>query len=175
MNMIIEPGAMSDLDELAQLYDDLNDYLQEGTNYPGWKKGIYPVREHAQHGIADGTLYVARKSGSIVGSIILNHNPEPAYHEAAWGIDAPYSELLVIHTFVVHPAWLKKRIGTRLMAFATQHSIDLHMKGIRLDVYEHNEPAIRLYEQHGFSYVDTVDLGLGCYGLERFRLYEKVL
>jgi RimJ/RimL family protein N-acetyltransferase len=44
-----------------------------------------------------------------------------------------------------------------------------------LDVYEGNIPAISLYEKYGFKYIDTVDLGLGNYGLDWFRLYEKLL
>ncbi len=61
------------------------------------------------------------------------------------------------------------------MDFSTQHSIKLQAKSIRLDVYEGNMPAIRLYEKCGFKYIDTVDLGLGNYGLNWFRLYEKSL
>ena len=34
----------------------------------------------------------------------------------------------------------------------------------KLDVYEKNEPAIRLYQKCGFQYIDTVDLGYGKYG-----------
>jgi len=49
------------------------------------------------------------------------------------------------------------------------------MKSIRLDVYEKNIPAILLYEKCGFEYIDTVDLELGNYGLDWFKLYEKVI
>lgn len=49
-------------------------------------------------------------------------------------------------------------------------------KGMTLDAYESNMPAIRLYEKNGFNYVDTVDLGIvETYGLKWFRLYEKVI
>ncbi|MEL7655425.1 MAG: GNAT family N-acetyltransferase, partial [Bacillota bacterium] len=157
MHIIIEKGLESDIEELALLYDDLNDYLARSENYPGWRKGIYPTRENAIEGIANGDLYVARASGKIAGSIILNHEPVPAYHEVNWGIDADYSEIFVVHTFAVHPAYLKKGIGSNLIEFAVQHSIKKHIKSIRLDVYEHNLPAIRLYEKNGFTYVGTVD------------------
>ena len=49
------------------------------------------------------------------------------------------------------------------------------MKAVRLDVYEKNTPAVRLYEKLGFQYVDTVDLGYSEYGLDRFRLYQHLL
>jgi hypothetical protein len=40
MDMIFDLGKVTDIDELEQLYNDLNDHLAKGVNYPGWKKGI---------------------------------------------------------------------------------------------------------------------------------------
>ena len=175
MNIIIELGNEKDIDELEKLYDDLNDYLAAGINYPGWLKGIYPIREDAIKGLDGGYLYVARYNGKIVGSIILSHEPESAYNQANWEIEADYSDIVVIHTFAVHPKFMKNGIGQKLMEFATSHSKEIKAKAIRLDVYEKNVPAIKLYEKHGYRYKDTVDLGYGEYGLDWFKLYEKVL
>lgn len=62
-----------------------------------------------------------------------------------------------------------------MLLAACELAKDKKMKAIRLDVYRRNEPAIRLYERCGFHYVDTVDLGLSEHGLDRFKLYERVL
>ncbi|MGF7056829.1 GNAT family N-acetyltransferase [Brassicibacter mesophilus] len=175
MDTIIDLGKENDIDELEQLYNDLNDYLEKGVNYPGWKKGIYPVRQNAIDGIKHDNLYVAKHKGRIVGSVILSHEPEPAYYKAKWGVESDYSDVFVVHTFVVHPKFLKCGIGKALMDFSIEHSIKSQAKSIRLDVYEGNIPAIRLYEKCGFKYIDTVDLGLENYGLDWFRLYEKLL
>ncbi len=175
MQVTIEQAAQSDILPLARLYDELNDYLAAGKNYPGWIKGVYPTRENAEKGVAGGTLYVARVGQAIAGSMILGHEPEPAYHGATWGIETAYSEVFVITTFVVHPNCSGKGIGTRLLDFAAQHGKQLGKKALRLDVYEHNDPAIRLYEKNGFAYIATVDLGLGEYGLHHFKLYERIL
>ena len=175
MNLIFELGKERDIDELEQLYDDLNDYLESGVNYPGWKKGIYPVRQNAIDGIANGNLYVARQDRKIVGSVILSHVPEPAYHKAKWQFETDYSDVLVIYTFVVHPDFMKCCVGRSLIDFAIEHGIKSKAKAIRLDVYEGNVPAIKLYEKCGFKYIDKVDLGLGSYGLDWFKLYEKLL
>ena len=93
MDITIELGQSNDIDELEQLYNDLNDYLAEGVNYPGWVKGIYPVREDAIDGIEHGNLYVAKHNGNIDGSIILNHAPESAYHKAKWAFETDYSDV----------------------------------------------------------------------------------
>ena len=114
MKFTIEPGTSADIDELEKLYDELNDYLAATTNYPGWIKGVYPVREDAVAGVNDETLYVARYDGRIVGSVILNHQPEKAYENVKWKIELNYSHIFVIHTFVVHPSFLKIPVGLSL-------------------------------------------------------------
>lgn len=175
MDIVVELGKENDIDELEQLYDDLNNHLEKEINYPGWKKGVYPIRKDAVDGIKDGNLYVAKHNGKIVGSFILSHKPEPAYDKVKWGFDADYSDIFVIYTFVVHPNFLKCGVGKALIDFSIKHSIESKVKSIRLDVYEGNIPAIKLYEKCGFKYIDTVDLGLGNYGLNWFKLYEKVI
>jgi ribosomal protein S18 acetylase RimI-like enzyme len=118
---------------------------------------------------------VAKYNGRIIGSIILNHEPESAYYNVKWGFDYDYSDVFVIHTFAVHPKFMKCGVGKVLMDFANKHSINSKVKSIRLDVYEGNLPAIKLYEKYGFTYIDTVDLGYGKYGLDWFKLYEKLI
>ncbi|WP_194190669.1 GNAT family N-acetyltransferase [Clostridium chrysemydis] len=164
-----------DIDEVELLYNDLNDAWGKRINYPGWKKGIYPIRSIAEKGVSEGNLYIAKYKGKIVGSIILNHEPESAYKGVKWKITDNYSEILVIHTLVVNPNYFRLKIGEKLMDFAYELAENLNMKSIRLDVYENNKPAIKLYEKCGYVYIDTVDLGLREYGLDWFKLYEKVV
>ena len=175
MKFIIEPGTSADIDELEKLYNELNDYLAATINYPGWIKGIYPIREDAVAGVNDNMLYVARTDGRIAGSVILNHQPEKAYENVRWKMELDYSCIFVIHTFVVHPSFLKKGVGHALMDYSLELAQRSEINSVRLDVYEKNLPAISLYEKCGFEYVDTVDLGLGKYGLNWFKLYEKVI
>jgi ribosomal protein S18 acetylase RimI-like enzyme len=174
-NYTIKKGAINDIDELESLYNNLNDYLQSSTNYPGWAKGIYPIRETAIGGIENDNLFVLKMNNEIAGSLIQSHEPEAAYSEVLWGIEADYKDIIVIHTFVVNPKYFKLGIGKRLMDFAKAYSIEQGMKTIRLDVSIHNIPAINLYEKCGYKYVGTVDLGLNIPELIWFKLYELVL
>lgn len=66
-------------------------------------------------------------------------------------------------------------IGRALMDHSFELAQQSGIKSIRLDVYENNLPAISLYEKYGFEYIDTVDLGFGNYGLDWFKLYEKLV
>lgn len=174
-NTSIKKGTINDIAELESLYDALNDHLSANTNYPGWIKGIYPVRETAEKAIKEDSLYVLRKENSIAGSIILNHEPETAYDKVEWGIDVTYDKIFVVRTLVVHPHFMKQGIAKRLMDFTKKLSISLGMKSIRLDVSVYNAPAIHLYEQSGYTYVGTVDLGLPYDHLKWFKLYELIL
>lgn len=160
---------------IAQLYDDLNDYLEAHTNYPNWKKGVYPTCDTAQTAFEQGTLFTFKQGDAIVASVILNHLPEEAYHTANWGIELSYEDIFVIHTFVVHPQYLHCGVGIRLMDAIYEHALAQGIKAIRLDVSIHNQPAIALYQKSGYCYIDTVDLGLDIIELRWFKLYQLLL
>lgn len=168
-------GTPAVIDEIEALYNDLNDYLACTINYPGWGRGSYPVRVQAENGVETKTLYIARVENKIVGSIILNHTPDYKSGPVRWEIRARDEEALYIHTLVVHPDYMKNGIGRLLLEFAYDLAMKEDMKAIRLDVYENNIPAIRLYEKLGYKHRDTIDLGLGGYGLDWFKLYERVI
>lgn len=173
--MMIEKAMLNDADELGRLYDSVNDHLMATVNYPGWKKGLYPVREDAVDAIREGTLFVLREGGKIAGTVILSHREEKGYAQAPWGVELEPEQVLVVHTLAVHPQFLSHGVGRRLMEFAIAHAKAQRMRAVRLDVNERNVPAIRLYESLGFAYIDTVDLGYGIERVEWYRLYQLVL
>jgi len=175
MTVKIELGTKNDVHALEALYDDINDFLERTINYPGWKKGIYPTREHAEHDINEQTLYVAKNAGKIVGSIVLSHEPIEDPVKGKWLVDAEPNECLAIYRLAVHPDYLRCGIGMKLLNFADEFAKANNLKSIRLDVYEGNVTAIKAYEKCGYTYIDTVDLGLGDFGLDWFRLYEKLV
>lgn len=174
-NYFIEKGKEKNIDELESLYNDLNDYLESNINYPKWAKGIYPIRETAINGIKEGSLFVLKIDDEIAGSVILNHEPEKAYYDTTWRIEADYKDIIVVRTLVVHPKYMKNGVGKKLLDFAKEYSIKEKMKAIRLDVSIHNTPAIELYEKQGYKYIDTVDLGLEYPDLKWFKLYELII
>ncbi len=168
---IIKANAI-DIDRVEQLYHEVIDYLDGSCNYPGWKKGVYPTRETAMEACLEGTLYVALDGDRTAGSIIVNQKPEPLYTQAKWNREYESKDCYVIHTFAVHPSYMKKGVGKELMEHAVGICRSQKGKCLRLDVTEQNLPAIKFYEKFGFQYADTVDLGYGAYGLPWFRLYE---
>ena len=108
--------------------------------------------------------------GRLAVSFLLRHTPVVGF--AAVGLVArPYSRIFVLYTLAVHPDFLGRGTGREMVRFSLEYAAD---GGCR-HVYEKSIPAIRLYESLGFSHVGTVDLGYGAYGLEQFRLYQKLL
>lgn len=173
--MEIRKGTQQDIDEVSALYDDICDYLEKHINYPGWRKGIYPTREDAVQGIQEENLFVAIEKGNIVGTVILRHQPEEAYNLVDWHNNLDYNDIFVAYTFAVHPNYLHQGVGRKIMEFVLDYAMHKNMKAVRLDVYEKNTPAIRLYEKMGFHYIDKVDLGYTEYGLDWFKLYQRFL
>lgn len=95
VEVIILLGVEEDIDEIELLYNEINDFLAKGVNYPGWKKGVYPIREDAIKGISEGNLYIAKYHDEIVGTVILNNEPEGAYYNVKWKIYDNYNEMLI--------------------------------------------------------------------------------
>lgn len=52
----IRKAVEADLDCIGKLYEDICDYLETHRNYPGWRKGIYPVRSDAEEGLMEKVL-----------------------------------------------------------------------------------------------------------------------
>ncbi|MEG1296925.1 MAG: GNAT family N-acetyltransferase, partial [Niameybacter sp.] len=171
----IERATWQDVEEISNLYDELNDYLATHTNHAGWLKGVYPTQETAQVGIQNQELFVLRMEGKIVGTMILNHDQAEAYEEGRWRKVLKEEEVLVVHTLAIHPSYGGRGIATSLLNFAKLYSAEQGIKAIRLDVAIRNTPAQVLYEKCGYQEVGIVDLGLGIPELVWFKLYELLL
>lgn len=177
MKITVRLAKVSDLDAVENLYGELNDYLAEPNhvNYPRWSRGIYPLREHAEEGLNGDHLYVAEYQGKIVGTVIFLYEQEEVYQSVDWqiGFDVP---VIVIHVLAVHPAYFGCGVGETLLDYAANLGRKQGVKAIRLDTYEENLPAVRLYEKCGFQYMGMIDLGLEeIYGLKWYKVFEKVL
>lgn len=171
----IEFAGENDIEELARLYDETNDFLEAGVNYPGWRKGVYPTKADAVAAFAENSLIVLRVEEKIAGALVLNQLPEDAYAQASWGVAASPSEVFVIRTLAVHPSFTKQGVAKDLLCYCEAHARGQNAKAIRLDVAIQNAPAIALYESCGYRYIGTVDLGLPYEHLKWFRLYERAL
>lgn len=175
MEIKIRRALPGDLDEIESLYRDLNDYLAEHINYPRWRNEVYPLREHAEEGLEAGNLYVALCGEKIAGTVIFLYEQGEAYRTADWQIDFDVP-VIIIHILAVHPDYMRCGAAKALLEYAADLGRSQGIKAIRLDAFEENMPAARLYEECGFSCRGLVDLGLEeIYGLKWYKVFEKVL
>ena len=175
MEIHVRPATERDLDAIERLYTDLNEYLEVHENHPKWRKGSYPLRCHAEEGLADGTLYVAEKDGEIAGTVIYLREQGEPYKTVQWQLpfDVP---VVVLHILAVHPAHQGAGVGKALMDHAEIVARQRGAQAVRLDTYVDNLPVSKLYEKCGYSLCGLVDLGVEeIYGLKWYRAYEKVL
>lgn len=175
MGIVVRNATANDIDAIACLYDDLNDYLATHENYPRWKKGAYPTRKHAEEALEEGKLYVAIIGGEVAGTVVYSDEQEESYRAVAWQIeyDVP---AIIIHKLAVLPKYFGCGVGKALLEYAEVIGRNQGAKAIRIDTYEENLPAARLYEKCGYTYIGLVDLGLEeIYGLKWYKAFEKVL
>lgn len=172
----IEQATARDIDAVAELYAGLNAYLERVYAEPWWRTGIYPVRDTALQALAEKSLFVWKEEGVVAGTVILNHTPEIAYDKtSAWRVQAPNEDILVVRTLATHPHYFRRGIARAMLEFAKDYARQKAQKSVRLDVFEKNEAAIRLYRSAGFQYIDTVDLDIDIPYLRQFCLFEYPL
>ena len=165
----------ADLAAVLELYDKI---IDGPTNYTGWARGYYPTEDVARAGIDRGETWLVYLGAALVATLTLNSRQPEAFLEGRWKVNCLPEQVMVIHTFMVDPAFGGRGIGRACMDFARQQAEEAGMRALRLDVYVSNPPAIKLYEQTcGYHYCGTVDLLKAgpAVRIKWFRLYELAL
>ena len=175
MELTIVLATEADILPLAQMYERVHDELEGREDSPGWNRGSYPSEASARRALAGGGLYVAKIGEQIVGSFLLDHNPEENYETVPWGITATDEQVYYLYTLAVDPAFGGRGIAKTMIAFAEEETRKAGMKALRLDSYIKNTRAINLYDSCGFTRRAELSIGLEQYGLDLFIAYEKVM
>lgn len=175
MEIRVRKAEREDLDAIEELYGRVGDAEKDRPDGPRWKRGVYPLRQDAEEGLAAGALYAAELDGRIAGTVILLREQDSAYGQADWQI--PLEEpVFVVHTLAVDPAYSRLGVGRALLGYAAEIGRQQGLRAIRLDVYEENQRAVRFYEACGYRCCGRIDLGLEeVYGLKWYLAYEKLL
>jgi GNAT superfamily N-acetyltransferase len=113
----------------------------------------YPNIEEVIKDQADGSLYIATRSGLSVGAVCLNAQQESAYQQVAWQFTEPS---LVIHRLCVTPTLQGQGIGASILNFAESHARTVGYASIRLDVYSGNLDAVNFYKKRGYRLAGEV-------------------
>lgn len=167
----------ADLPQVTEIYTAVCRAVgQLRPNPCGWQEGLYPTPQVAEAALAQNTLYLWEdEAGQAVATVILNQDQPVEYQEADWEIPARDDQVMVVHTFMVHPAHAGKGYGEAVLEEARQMAEAQGMSCLRLDTAELNLPAQRLYQRLGYRLCGMVDLHLGYSEYKWFHCYEQAV
>jgi ribosomal protein S18 acetylase RimI-like enzyme len=150
--MEITKGLMNDLDHIVEMYILARRDLKQNDIHQ-WDYND-PSIQMLHNDIKTGNLYVARKGEIILGSVVLDENPEPEYEDIEWNMNEGKS--IYLHRLVVHPDYQGEGTGKQLMSFADEYAREHGYSSIRLVAYQDNEVARGLYERFGYEKVGEI-------------------
>ena len=82
----------------------------------------------------------------------LNGQQLPEYGQIPWSLPASEAQVAVIHTLCIHPQRAGQGLARRMVAFCEGEARRQGKTVMRLDTWEHNLPANRMYPALGYRY-----------------------
>ncbi len=166
----------SDLDAIAEIYEEiLAAEDARPVSYTNWQRGKYPTRDTAEAALEAGTLWVGEEDGAVYGCVNLNGEQLPEYDAIPWSIPAAPEEVGVIHTLCIRPSCAGRGLARQMVAFCEEEARRQGRKVIRLDTWEGNLPANRMYPTLGYRCAGQAEFFFMGFVRENLNCYEKAL
>lgn len=150
--MRLHQAVIEDFESIMAFYDDVIERTPEIATYARWSKGKHPTAEGIKAYIEEGSMYLYREKGKIVGAVAFPMYQGTDYHAIEWSKQAADNEVAVIHLLAVSPDCQGKGIGSQMVREAINLAKEKGMKAVRLDALASNTPAHKLYERLGLEY-----------------------
>ena len=150
--MRLELATQKDFDAVIAFYDDVTERTPEMATYARWSKGKHPTVEGIRAYINEGSMYLYKDNGKIVGAMAVTMYQGEDYHAIDWTLKVPDEKVAVIHILAVSPDIQGKGIGSEMIREAIRLAQKNGMQAIRLDALASNTPAHKIYERLGFEY-----------------------
>ena len=150
--MRLELATQNDFDAIIAFYDDVTVRTPDMTVYARWSKGKHPTEKGIKAYIDEGSMYLYRDNGKIVGAMAVTMYQGEDYHAIDWSQQVADDEVAVIHILAVSPDRQGKGIGSEMIREAIRMAKSKGMQAIRLDALASNTPAHKIYERLGFEY-----------------------
>ena len=132
----------------------------------------HPTVEGIRANIDEGSMYLYRESGAIVGAMAVTMYQGEDYHDINWMQQVADDKVAVIHILAVNPDAQGKGIGSKMIREAIRLALNNGILAVRLDALASNTPAHRLYERLGFEYRGKQHLYAENTGWTDFYFYE---
>lgn len=163
----IRKAKEKDIDSIKDIYKNVIIDLNKNKIDMLWGD-IYPFCE-IEYDINNNNMYIIELDNLIVGSFVMSDFDDPDYHKIKWHKN---SDFIYLNRLVVDPLYQGKGIAKEVLNLIEKDMKSKKYKTIRLTVYEHNFPAIKLYEKFRFTKIN-----IGFWQLEdkKFIGYEKII
>ena len=116
------------------------------------------------------------ESGSALWGVVnLNGIQLPEYALIPWTLSANEDQVCVIHTLCIHPGQSGHGYARQMVAFCEEEARRLGKTVMRLDTWEHNLPANRLYPSLGYHFAGAAEFFFQGVIREILNCYEKAL
>ena len=173
--MTIRPATAADLNGSTAIYDAILDREEAGPVYTNWQRGKYPTTDTARQALEAGTLYVGQEDGFLWGVVNLNGIQLPEYDAIPWTIPAEREQVAVIHTLCIHPAASGQGRAKQMVTFCEEEARRQGKTVMRLDTWEGNLPANRMYPALDYRYAGAAEFFFQGFIREILNCYEKAL
>ena len=170
--MVLQRASLEEYDSIIAFYDDVIERTPDMEKYARWQKGKHPTADGIKACIDEGSMYLCKEQGSIVGAMDVTMYQGEDYHAIEWSEQVPDDAVAVIHILAVSPDRQGAGIGFEMVYEAINLAKAKGMKSIRLDALASNTPAHRMYERLGFVYKGKQHLYAKNTGWTDFYFYE---
>ena len=178
-NLGFRRAGLADTAAAQVAYRQIIEHLGATVDYPHWHSANHPRPAEVEQWVEAGDLYLAIAPDGdgerIAGAMVLDHDAAAGYQDAAWAIEAPPEQVLVVHVLGVHPDFLRQGVARFLVHASLQVARQKGCRTVRLDTYVENLPARRLYVSQGFHDLGVHTLHYDGTDLTQFHLFEHVL
>lgn len=164
MKMHYRLGTDKDLPEICKLIEAAKQLMSE-QGIEQWDDK-YPILEDFEKDINKETLYVAVKGEKLAAIYVISEECDNEYHKCVWENERP----CIIHRFCVSPSFQNNGIGAEVLKHIEVQLAESGYDSVRLDVFNQNPYALKLYEKNGYLKRGYADWRKG-----RFLLMEKKL
>lgn len=157
-------ATLDDLEEIWNIVENSIDVM-EGNNIFQWDN-LYPLKEDFQKDIVKNQLYLGLANDQIAVLYVLNQECDKEYENGDWKFKE--EEFFIVHRLCVNPDFQNRGIARHTLLHIEKQLKSKGIYVIRLDVFQNNPYAIRLYDSLGYSKAGYADWRKG-----RFYLMEK--
>ena len=150
--MKLNQAVIEDFESIIAFYDDVIERSPDLYLYARWSKGKHPTEKGIKAYIEEGSMYLYKEEGKIIGAMAVTMYQGEDYHAIEWSQQVADNKAAVIHILAVSPDFQGKGIGSEMVLEAIRLAQNNGMEAIRLDALASNTPAHRMYERLGFEY-----------------------